>query len=59
MVLKRWTSVFGVEKGYERAIGDNTAALRLMPEYAFALNNRGGAWHKLEISFIKPGFRSS
>ncbi len=37
MVLKGWTSVFGVEKEYERAIEDYTAALRLKPDYAFAL----------------------
>jgi tetratricopeptide (TPR) repeat protein len=59
MVLIRWKSVFGVEKGYERAIEDYTAALRLKPDYAFALNNRGVAWHKPRTSFIKPGFRSS
>ncbi len=41
MVLKRWTSVFGVENGSERAIEDDTAALRFKPDYAFALNNRG------------------
>jgi hypothetical protein len=41
MVLKGWTSVFGVEKEHERAIEDDTAALRLKPDYAFALNNRG------------------
>ncbi len=45
--------------GTERAIEDDTAALRIEPDYAFALNNRGVAWHKLGISFIKPGFRSS
>ncbi len=43
MVLISWTPVFGVEKGYERAIEDYTAALRLKPDYAFALNNRGVA----------------
>ncbi len=59
MVLKVWTSVFGVEKEYEQVIEDYTAALRLKPDYAFALNNRGVAWHKPIISFIKPGFRSS
>ncbi len=50
MVLKGWTSVFGVEKEYERAIEDDTAALRLKPDYAFALNNRGVAWHKPRIA---------
>ncbi len=59
MLLIRWTSVFGVEKGYERAIEDYTAALRLKLDYAFALNNRGVAWYKPRTSFIKPGFRSS
>ncbi len=59
MMLKGWTSVFGVEKEYERAIEDYTAALRLKPDYAFALNNPGVAWYKPRISFIKPGFRSS
>ncbi len=59
MMLNGWTSVFGVEKEYERAIEDYTAALRLKPDYAFALNNRGVAWYKPRISFIKPGFRSS
>ena len=59
MVLKGWTSVFGVEKEHERAIEDNMAALRLKPDYALTLNNRGVAWHKPRISFTKPGFRSS
>ncbi len=59
MVLKGWTSVFGVEKEYERAIEDYTAALRLKPDYAVALNNCGVTWHKPRISFINPGFRSS
>ena len=59
MVLKGWTPVLGVEKEYERAIEDDTAALRLKPDYALALNNRGVAWHKPRISFTKPGFRSS
>jgi len=59
MVLIRWASVFGVEKEYERAIEGYTATLRLKPDYASALNNRGVAWHKPRISFIKPGFRSS
>ena len=59
MVLKGWTSVFVVEKEYERAIEDYTAALRLKPDYAFALNNRDVARNKPRISFIKPGFRSS
>ncbi len=34
MVLKGWTSVFGVEKEYERAIEDYRAGLRLKPDYA-------------------------
>ncbi len=59
MVLKGWTSFFGVEKEYERAIEDDTATPRLKPDHAFALNDRGVAWHKPRISFIKPGFRSS
>ena len=46
MVLIRWASVFGVEKEYERAIEGYTATLRLKPDYASALNNRGVAWHK-------------
>ncbi len=54
-----WASVFGVEKGGERAIEDDTAAPRLKPDYAFAPANRGVAWYKPGISFIKPGFRSS
>ncbi len=58
-MLKGWTSVFGVEKEYERAIEDYTAALRLKPDYVFALNNRGVAWYKPGISFIKPGFSLS
>ena len=57
--MNRWTSVFGVEKEYERAIEDYTAALRLKPDYAFALNNCGVAWYKPRISFIKPSFMSS
>jgi len=43
MVLKGWSSVLGVEKEYERAIEGCSAALRLMPDFAFALNNRGVA----------------
>ncbi len=46
MVLKGWASVFGVEKEYERAIEGYTAALRLKPDYAFALNNRGVALYR-------------
>ncbi len=30
----------------KRAIEDYTATLRLKPDYASALNNRGVAWHK-------------
>ena len=59
MVLIRWTPVLGVEKRCERAIENTTARLRRKPDYAFALNNRGVAWFKPRISFIKPGFGSS